>query len=41
MVSFDKRTQDLISSTGLLLVVKDDDNRKRISVLSVFCDQPD
>ncbi|KAJ1281047.1 hypothetical protein BS78_04G278800 [Paspalum vaginatum] len=41
MISFDKRTQDLISSTGLLLTVKDDDNWQRISVLSVFCDCPD
>jgi hypothetical protein len=41
MISFDKRTQDLISSTGLLLSVKDDDNWQRISVLSVFCDRPD
>uniref|UniRef100_A0ACD5Z4I8 Uncharacterized protein n=1 Tax=Avena sativa TaxID=4498 RepID=A0ACD5Z4I8_AVESA len=41
MISFDKRTQNLISSTGLLLSVKDDDNWQRISVLSVFCDQPD
>ncbi|KAL6912133.1 hypothetical protein ACP4OV_000938 [Aristida adscensionis] len=41
MISFDKRTQDLISSTGLLLTVKDDDNWQRISVLSVFCDRPD
>ncbi|CAL4967025.1 unnamed protein product [Urochloa decumbens] len=41
MISFDKRTQDLISGTGLLLTVKDDDNWQRISVLSVFCDRPD
>ncbi|OEL17315.1 RINT1-like protein MAG2 [Dichanthelium oligosanthes] len=41
MISFDKRTQDLISSTGLLLTLKDDDNWQRISVLSVFCDRPD
>lgn len=41
MISFDKRTQDLLSSTGLLLTVKDDDNWQRISVLSVFCDRPD
>ncbi|KAK3159097.1 hypothetical protein QOZ80_2AG0145660 [Eleusine coracana subsp. coracana] len=41
MISFDKRTQDLISSTGFLLAVKDDDNWQRISVLSVFCDRPD
>uniref|UniRef100_A0ACD5YK51 Uncharacterized protein n=1 Tax=Avena sativa TaxID=4498 RepID=A0ACD5YK51_AVESA len=41
MISFDRRTQDLISSTGLLLSVKDDDNWQRISVLSVFCDWPD
>ncbi|KAI4981946.1 hypothetical protein ZWY2020_022438 [Hordeum vulgare] len=41
MISFDKRTQDLISGTGLLLSVKDDDNWQRISVLSVFCDRPD
>ncbi|WVZ73668.1 hypothetical protein U9M48_021951 [Paspalum notatum var. saurae] len=40
MISFDKRTQDLISSSGLLLTVKDDDNWQRISVLSVFCDCP-
>jgi len=41
MISFDKRTQDLISGTGLLLTVRDDDNWQRISVLSVFCDRPD
>ncbi|KAL6633548.1 hypothetical protein ACP70R_026219 [Stipagrostis hirtigluma subsp. patula] len=41
MISFDKRTQDLVMSTGLLLTVKDDDNWQRISVLSVFCDRPD
>ncbi|TVU28521.1 hypothetical protein EJB05_20042 [Eragrostis curvula] len=41
MISFDKRTQDLVSSTGFLLAVKDDDNWQRISVLSVFCDRPD
>jgi hypothetical protein len=41
IISFDKRTQDLISATGLLLTVKDDDNWQRISVLSVFCDRPD
>lgn len=41
MISFDRRTQDLISSTGLLLSVNDDDNWQRISVLSVFCDRPD
>jgi RAD50-interacting protein 1 len=41
MMSFDKRTQDLMSSSGLLLTVKDDDNWQRISVLSVFCDRPD
>ncbi|CAN6233446.1 unnamed protein product [Urochloa humidicola] len=41
MISFDKRTQDLITGTGLLLTVKDDDNWQRISVLSVFCDRPD
>ncbi|KAF7085833.1 hypothetical protein CFC21_089211 [Triticum aestivum] len=41
MISFDKRTQDLISGTGLLLSVKDDENWQRISVLSVFCDRPD
>lgn len=41
MISFDKRTQGLISSTGLQFSVKDDDNWQRISVLSVFCDRPD
>ncbi|XP_047079968.1 RINT1-like protein MAG2 [Lolium rigidum] len=41
MISFDKRTQDLLSGTGLLLSVKDDDNWQRVSVLSVFCDRPD
>jgi RAD50-interacting protein 1 len=41
MMSFDKRTQDLMSSSVLLLTVKDDDNWQRISVLSVFCDRPD
>ncbi|XP_015627458.1 RINT1-like protein MAG2 isoform X2 [Oryza sativa Japonica Group] len=41
MISFDKQTQALISSSGLLLSVKDDDNWQRISVLSVFCDRPD
>ncbi|XP_015689403.1 RINT1-like protein MAG2 isoform X2 [Oryza brachyantha] len=41
MISFDKQTQVLISSSGLLLSVKDDDNWQRISVLSVFCDRPD
>ncbi|KAL5213347.1 hypothetical protein ABZP36_024194 [Zizania latifolia] len=41
MISFDKQTQSLISSSGLLLSVKDDDNWQRISVLSVFCDRPD
>ncbi|CAN6239433.1 unnamed protein product [Urochloa humidicola] len=41
MISFDKRTQDLISGTGLLFTVKDDDNWQRVSVLSVFCDRPD
>ncbi|KAF8779814.1 hypothetical protein HU200_002076 [Digitaria exilis] len=41
MISFDKRTQDLMSGTGLLLTVKDDENWQRISVLSVFCDRAD
>lgn len=41
MISFDKRMQDLILSTGLLLTVKDDDSWQRISVLCVFCDRPD
>ncbi|KAF0933015.1 hypothetical protein E2562_013773 [Oryza meyeriana var. granulata] len=41
MISFDKQTQALISSSGLLLLVKDDDNWQRISILSVFCDRPD
>ncbi|XP_066328519.1 RINT1-like protein MAG2 [Miscanthus floridulus] len=41
MISFDKRIQGLISGTGLLLVVKDDDSWQRISVLCVFCDRPD
>uniref|UniRef100_A0A0D9VL12 RINT1-like protein MAG2 n=1 Tax=Leersia perrieri TaxID=77586 RepID=A0A0D9VL12_9ORYZ len=41
MISFDKQTQALISSSGLLLSAKDDNNWQRISVLSVFCDRPD
>ncbi|CAD6272732.1 unnamed protein product [Miscanthus lutarioriparius] len=41
MISFDKRIQGLISGTGLLLTVKDDDSWQRISVLCVFCDCPD
>ncbi|ONK73898.1 uncharacterized protein A4U43_C03F720 [Asparagus officinalis] len=41
MISFDKRTLTLISNSGLLLSLKEDENLQRVSVLSVFCDRPD
>ncbi|KAJ3695611.1 hypothetical protein LUZ60_000988 [Juncus effusus] len=41
MISFDKRTQTLISDTGLLMSLKEDENLQRVSSLSVFCDRPD
>lgn len=41
MISFDKRTQQLISDTGLLLSLKEDETLQRVSSLSVFCDRPD
>lgn len=41
MVSFDKKTLALISNSGLLLSLREDENLQRVSVLSVFCDRPD
>ncbi|KAJ3700548.1 hypothetical protein LUZ61_004253 [Rhynchospora tenuis] len=41
MISFDKRTQALISDTGLLMSLKEDEALQRVSSLSVFCDRPD
>ncbi|KAG1342461.1 RINT1-like protein MAG2 [Cocos nucifera] len=41
MISFDKRTQSLITNLGLLLSLREDENLQRVSVLSVFCDRPD
>ncbi|KAJ4813987.1 RINT1-like protein MAG2 [Rhynchospora pubera] len=41
MISFDKRTQALISDTGLLMSLKEDETLQRVSSLSVFCDRPD
>lgn len=41
MISFDKRIQTLITNTGLLISVNDDDSMQRISSLYVFCDRPD
>ncbi|KAJ6801216.1 RINT1-like protein MAG2 [Iris pallida] len=41
MISFDKRTLSLISNTGLLLSLTEDENLQRVSVLRVFCDRPD
>lgn len=41
MISFDKRTQALISDTGLLISLKEDETLQRVSSFSVFCDRPD
>ncbi|KAF3782910.1 RINT1-like protein [Nymphaea thermarum] len=41
MVDFDKRMQSLVTSTGLLLTVREDEVLRRISSMSVFCDRPD
>ncbi|KAL5981100.1 hypothetical protein ACLOJK_029020 [Asimina triloba] len=41
MISFDKRIQSLISNSGVLISVREDENLQRISSLSVFCDRPD
>lgn len=41
MISFDKRTMTLISNSGLLLSLREDENLQRVSILSVFCDRPD
>ncbi|XP_072953757.1 RINT1-like protein MAG2 [Typha angustifolia] len=41
MISFDKRIQALITNSGLLILLKEDDNTRGISALSVFCDRSD
>eukprot|EP00268_Persea_americana_P065438 TRINITY_DN8737_c0_g2_i1.p1 TRINITY_DN8737_c0_g2~~TRINITY_DN8737_c0_g2_i1.p1 ORF type:complete len:668 (+),score=139.22 TRINITY_DN8737_c0_g2_i1:1406-3409(+) len=41
MIAFDKRIQSLITNSGVLLSVGEDENLQRISSLSVFCDRPD
>ncbi|KAG9451248.1 hypothetical protein H6P81_011213 [Aristolochia fimbriata] len=41
MISFDKRILSLVTSSGILLFVKEDEKLMRISVMSVFCDRPD
>ncbi|PKA66625.1 hypothetical protein AXF42_Ash003280 [Apostasia shenzhenica] len=41
MISFDKRMQSLLASSGLPISFAEGENVQRISVLSVFCDRPD
>ncbi|XP_068637351.1 RINT1-like protein MAG2 [Aristolochia californica] len=41
MISFDKRIQSLLTSSGILISVKEEENLRRISAMSVFCDRPD
>jgi RAD50-interacting protein 1 len=41
MISFDKRTQALISDTGLSISLKEDETLQRVSSFSLFCDRPD
>lgn len=41
MISFDKRVQALISHSGVMAPIREDEISQRISSLSVFCDRPD
>ncbi|KAK1313923.1 hypothetical protein QJS10_CPA06g00534 [Acorus calamus] len=41
MIAFDKRILSLITNSGLLISIEEDDNLQRISSMSVFCDRPD
>ncbi|KAK9116787.1 hypothetical protein Sjap_015734 [Stephania japonica] len=41
MIRFDKQVQSLLTQSGVLLSVKEDENAQKMSCLSVFCDRPD
>ncbi|KDP31230.1 hypothetical protein JCGZ_11606 [Jatropha curcas] len=41
MIAFDKRIQSLMSHSGIMASLQEDENLQKISSLSIFCDRPD